>query len=137
MLFDPKESIDFNGHTGPFIQYTHARIKSIIRKATEQNISLDVSKSFHAINELERELIKYIFEFEQVIEESGKAYNPAVIANFIYELTKTFNRYYHEHSILKEENKEIQQFRLVLIKQCAVIISSAMQLLGIKVPEKM
>jgi arginyl-tRNA synthetase len=137
MMFDPKESIDFNGHTGPFIQYTHARIKSIIRKANEQNISFEINKSFNDINELERELIKYVFEFEQAVEESGKTYNPAVVANFIYELTKTFNRYYHEHSILKEENKEIQQFRLVLIKQCAQIIASGMHLLGINVPEKM
>ncbi len=137
MMFDPKESIDFNGHTGPFIQYTHARIKSIIRKANEQNISFEINKSFNDINELERELIKYVFEFEQAVEESGKTYNPAVVANFIYELTKTFNRYYHEHSILKEENKKIQQFRLVLIKQCAQIIASGMHLLGINVPEKM
>ena len=137
MLFDPKESIDFNGHTGPFIQYTHARIKSIIRKAKEQDLSFEIKTDFNQINDLERDLIKYIYEFEQTIEESGRSYNPAIIANFIYELTKTFNRYYHDHSILKEENKEIQQFRLALISQCAAIISNGMQLLGINVPEKM
>ncbi|MFO0433796.1 MAG: arginine--tRNA ligase [Sphingobacteriaceae bacterium] len=137
MLFDPKESIDFNGHTGPFIQYTHARIKSIIRKAKEQDLSFEIKANFDQINELERDLIKYIYEFEQTIEESSRSYNPAIIANFIYELTKTFNRYYHDHSILKEENKDIQTFRLALISQCATIISNGMHLLGIKVPEKM
>lgn len=137
MLFDPKESIDFNGHTGPFIQYTHARIKSILRKAQEQHISHEIKNSFNSINELERDLIKSIYEFELSIEESAKIYNPAIIANFVYELTKTFNRYYHEHSIMKEENKEIQQFRLALIQKCAEIIAEGMHLLGIKVPEKM
>jgi arginyl-tRNA synthetase len=137
MLFDPKESIDFNGHTGPYIQYTHARIKSIIRKAKEQDLSFEIKANFDQINELERDLIKYIYEFEQTIEESSRSYNPAIIANFIYELTKTFNRYYHDHSILKEENKDIQTFRLALISQCATIISNGMHLLGIKVPEKM
>lgn len=137
MLFDPKESIDFNGHTGPFIQYTHARIRSILRKANDQNIHAHINESFNSINELERELIKFIYEFELSIEESAKLYNPAIIANFVYELTKTFNRYYHEHSIMKEENKEIQHFRLALIDKCAEIISHGMKLLGIQVPEKM
>jgi arginyl-tRNA synthetase len=137
MLFDPKESIDFNGHTGPFIQYTHARIKSIIRKAKEQHIPFVISKDLTQINNLERDLIKYIYEFEAAVEESGKSYSPALVANFVYELTKTFNRYYHDHSILKEENETVKQFRLALIEKCAEIISNAMHLLGIKVPEKM
>lgn len=137
MLFDPKESIDFNGHTGPFIQYTHARIKSILRKAKEQNIPFAISKDLATINTLERDLIKFIYEFENVVEESGKSYSPALIANFVYELTKTFSRYYHDHSILKEENETVKQFRLALIEQCALIISNGMHLLGIKVPEKM
>lgn len=137
MLFDPKESIDFNGHTGPFIQYTHARIKSILRKANEQNIALVINDDFKTINDFERELIKFIYEFEMVIEESAKLYSPATIANFVYELTKTFNRYYHEHSIMKEDDTAVQQFRLVLIKQCAQVIYNGMALLGIRVPEKM
>jgi arginyl-tRNA synthetase len=137
MLFDPKESIDFNGHTGPFIQYTHARIKSILRKAKEQNIPFAISKDLPSINTLERDLIKYIYEFESAVEESGKSYSPALVANFVYELTKTFNRYYHDHSILKEENDTVKRFRLALIEKCAEIISNAMHLLGIKVPEKM
>ncbi len=137
MLFNPKESIDFNGHTGPFIQYTHARIKSILRKANEQNIPVIVSKDLNQINSLERDLIKFIYEFEHTVEESGATYSPALIANFVYELTKTFSRYYHDHSILKEENETVKQFRLALIEQCAHIISNGMHLLGIKVPEKM
>ena len=137
MLFDPKESIDFNGNTGPFIQWTHARIKSILRKAKEQNIPLVVSKDLNQINSLERDLIKFIYEFENTVEESGKTYSPALIANFVYELTKTFSRYYHDHSILKEENETVKQFRLALIEQCSHIISNGMHLLGIKVPEKM
>lgn len=137
MLFDPKESIDFNGNTGPFIQYTHARIKSILRKAAEQNLNIENSTQLQNINNLERDLIKFIYEFELTIEESAHVYNPAIIANFIYDLTKTFNRYYHEHSILKEENKDVMQFRLMLINKCAAIIDNGMKLLGIRVPEKM
>lgn len=137
MLFDPKESIDFNGHTGPFIQYTHARIRSIIRKAKEQGLTIGVPGGFENMNELERELIKYIFEFEQTVEDSAKQYNPAIIANFVYELTKTFNRYYHDHSILKESDENVKMFRLALIDKCATIIAAGMKLLGISVPEKM
>ncbi len=137
MLFDPKESIDFNGNTGPFIQYTHARIKSILRKAEEQKINIDKAVDPKTINTLERDLIKFIYEFELTIEESAQVYNPAIVANFIYELTKTFNRFYHEHSILKEDNKEVLQFRLLLINKCAQVIANGMKLMGINVPEKM
>lgn len=134
MLFDPKESIDFNGHTGPFIQYTHARIKSVLRKS-----ELDFSKEIPAlkIESVERELIKLIYEFESVVEEAGKTYSPAAIANYVYELTKLYNRFYHEHSILKEENELVKKFRLQLSQTCANIIANAMNLLGIKVPERM
>jgi arginyl-tRNA synthetase len=137
MLFDPKESIDFNGNTGPFIQWTHARIKSILRKAKEQNISFSISKEVKSINTLERDLIKFIYEFEHTIEESGKSYSPALIANFIYEFVKTFNRFYHDHPVLQEEDANTKQLRLALIEQCAAVIANGMHLLGIKVPEKM
>lgn len=137
MLFDPKESIDFNGHTGPFIQYTHARIKSVLRKAADLKLYGTIDSEFRELNHQERELIKYIYEFSEAIQDSARAYNPSIVANFIYELTKTFNRYYHDYSILKEENLKIQQFRLALIEKCAHIISSGMHLLGIQVPEKM
>jgi arginyl-tRNA synthetase len=133
MLFDPKESIDFNGNTGPFIQYTYARIQSVLNKAGEV-------KTFDQkveLNELERELIKLIYEFPSVLEESAKTYNPSHIANYIYELTKVFSRFYHDCSILKEENETIKQLRLALAKQCGQIIKNGMNLLGIEVPNRM
>ncbi len=133
MLFDPKESIDFNGNTGPFIQYTYARIQSVLGKAGETK-AIDPKVE---LNELERELIKLVYEFPSVLEESAKTYNPSHIANYIYELTKTFNRFYHDHSILKEENETIKQLRLALAKQCGQIIKNGMNLLGIEVPNRM
>lgn len=134
MLFDPKESIDFNGHTGPFIQYTHARIKSVLRRA-----ALDFSGSSPAVtlNPLERELVKFIYDFEAVLEEAGKNYSPALIANYVYELTKSYNRFYHEYSILKEENEALKLFRLQLSQTVGRVIANGMQLLGITVPERM
>jgi arginyl-tRNA synthetase len=134
MMFDPKESIDFNGHTGPFIQYTHARIKSILRKA---DINFDEDITTLELMPVERELIKNLYDFEAVLEEAGKSYSPALIANYVYELTKLYNKFYHEHSILKEENESIKKFRLQLSKSCAQTIANAMMLLGIRVPERM
>ncbi|MEO6303236.1 MAG: arginine--tRNA ligase [Bacteroidia bacterium] len=134
MLFDPKESIDFNGHTGPFIQYTHARIKSVLRKA-DLNFEIDEAKI--EMSAIEKELVKFIYDFEGVVEESGAAFNPALVANYIYEVTKLYNRFYHDCTILKEENKDIKIFRLQLSKLCAQAITNAMSLLGIAVPEKM
>ncbi len=134
MLFDPKESIDFNGHTGPFIQYTHARIKSVMRKAgfdfEKQNASLEM-------NALEKEIVKYIYDFESAVEEAGNSFNPALIANYIYEVCKLYNRFWHDYPMLKEENENIKIFRLQLSKLCAQTIANAMNLLGITVPEKM
>lgn len=145
MLFDPKESIDFNGNTGPFIQYTFARIQSVLQKAGSHPVPIAigiVSGSIGAngsieLNELERELIKLIYEFPSVLEESAKTYNPSHIANYIYELTKVFSRFYHDCSILKEENETIKQLRLALAKQCGQIIKNGMGLLGIEVPNRM
>jgi arginyl-tRNA synthetase len=134
MMFDPKESIDFNGHTGPFIQYTHARIRSVLRKA-EQDFSSD--NSTIQPNPLEKELIRYIYDFNTVVDEAGKTYSPALISNYVYELTKLFNRFYHEFSILKEENGSVKKFRLQLAQLCGLVISNAMRLLGITVPERM
>ncbi len=135
MLFDPKESIDFNGNTGPFIQYTHARIHSVLAKVNF-NESVRVKETLQ-LNELERELIKLLHEFPSVLSESAKQYSPALTANYIYELTKTFNRFYHDYSILKEENADIKQLRLSLAKQCASVIKNGMNLLGIEVPNRM
>jgi arginyl-tRNA synthetase len=139
MLFDPKESIDFNGHTGPFIQYTHARIKSVLRKVDPIAIGLDhhVAGAKVELNALEKEIIKSIYDFEGVIEEAGATYSPALIANYVYELTKLYNRFYHDYTILKEENTDIKNFRLQLSEITANVISVAMKLLGISVPERM
>ncbi|MBI5217867.1 MAG: arginine--tRNA ligase [Bacteroidia bacterium] len=138
MLFDPKESIDFNGNTGPFIQYTYARICSVLRKAKEQNIVVPSSIDTETIlNGKEIEILKLIYEFPSVVKEAGKEYSPALIANFVYELTKEYNQFYHDFSILKEENPKIRDFRLILSKTASRVIKSAMGLLGIEVPEKM
>jgi arginyl-tRNA synthetase len=134
MLFDPKESIDFNGHTGPFIQYTHARIKSVLRKAAFDFEKDEVTIEMSAI---EKELVKFIYDFDAVVEEAGSAFNPALVANYIYEVTKLYNRFYHDCPILKEEDNNIKIFRLQLSKLCAQAIANAMNLLGIVVPEKM
>ncbi len=134
MLFDPKESIDFNGHTGPFIQYTHARIKSVLRKAAFDFEKDEVNIEMSAI---EKELVKFIYDFDAVVEEAGSAFNPALVANYIYEVTKLYNRFYHDCPILKEEDTNIKIFRLQLSKLCAQAIANAMNLLGIEVPEKM
>jgi arginyl-tRNA synthetase len=134
MLFDPKESIDFNGHTGPFIQYTHARIKSVLRKAAFDFEKDEVNIEMSAI---EKELVKFIYDFDAVVEEAGSAFNPALVANYIYEVTKLYNRFYHDCPILKEEDANIKIFRLQLSKLCAQAIANAMNLLGIVVPEKM
>jgi len=134
MLFDPKESIDFNGNTGPFIQYTHARIQSVLQKAGTLPAKADASIE---LNPIERELVQLIYEYPAALKESAKEYNPATIANYIYELTKTFNRFYHDCSILKEENEKVKQLRLLLAKQCGLIINQGMLLLGIEVPNRM
>lgn len=135
MLFDPKESIDFNGNTGPFIQYTHARIKSILRKASELNILPEFSGATLTAKEIE--IIKMINYFPDKVDEAGSAHSPALIANFAYELAKEFNQYYHEVPILKEEDSSIRAQRLVLINSIAKVLSKAMTILGITLPERM
>lgn len=134
MMFDPKESIDFNGHTGPFIQYTHARIKSVLRKA-EVDFSSD-NKDLQ-LNALEKEIIRSVYDFNAIVDEAGKTYSPALVANYVYEVTKLFNRFYHEFSILKEENTSVKKFRLQLARLCGQVLSNSMNLLGIHVPERM
>ncbi|MBA4241580.1 MAG: arginine--tRNA ligase [Sphingobacteriaceae bacterium] len=136
MLFDPKESIDFNGHTGPFIQYTHARIKSILRKFEGNTQAISISEAI-TLHEKEKELIKLQYEFPIILTESANTYNPAVVANYIYELTKLFNQFYNECPVLKEENNTIKEFRIKLIDTTANIIKNGMLCLGIDVPERM
>jgi arginyl-tRNA synthetase len=136
MLFDPKESIDFNGHTGPFIQYTHARIKSILRKFEGKASDIIISETI-ILHEKEKELIKLQYDFPKILEEASNTYNPAVVANYIYELTKLFNQFYNECPVLKEENNTIKEFRILLINKTSEIIKNGMFCLGIDVPERM
>ncbi|MDY6229885.1 MAG: arginine--tRNA ligase [Prevotella sp.] len=138
MLFNPEESIDFNGNTGPFIQYTHARIRSILRKAEEQGI--DIEKTIGEdmpLNDKEAELIQKLNEFTAAVEQAGKDYSPSGIANYCYELTKQFNQFYHECSILNADSDRERAVRLVLAKNVAKVIKNGMALLGIEVPERM
>ena len=136
MLFDPRESIDFNGNTGPFIQYTHARIRSIMRKAEEAGINTENYTEATLLPE-EVELVKTLAEYPAVVRTAGEQFAPSVIAAYAYDLAKQFNGYYHDHSILKEENEAVRSLRLKLAEQVARVIRSAMSLLGINVPERM
>ena len=138
MLFNPKESIDFNGNTGPFIQYTHARIRSILRKAAEQGIAFDVSALPSLdLSPKEIRLVKLMNLFPGKVAEAAQAYSPAVIANFAYDLAKEFNQYYHETPILKMEDAVLQQGRLALIDTVSGVLRTAMGMLGIELPERM
>ena len=137
MTFNPKESIDFNGNTGSFIQYTHARICSVLRKAAEQGISLAALNKDIELKEKEVSLIQALAAFPAVVAQAGKEYSPSLIANYTYDLVKEYNQFYHDFSILKEENADLKNMRLVLSAQVAKVIKAAMSLLGINVPEKM
>ena len=139
MLFDPKESIDFNGNTGPFIQYTHARIKSILRKAAERGVeySADAVRPDSVLSPKEVRIIKILNTFPSKVAEAGQAHSPAVIANYAYELAKEFNQYYHDTPILREENMELLKYRLVLVESIAKVLAKAMSILGITLPERM
>ncbi len=140
MLFDPRESIDFNGNTGPFIQYTHARIRSVLRKAQEAGVAFDgapdagVYGSFVAD---EVELVKMLTDYPAVVASAGENFAPSIIAAYAYDLAKLFNGYYHDHSILREEDAAVRRMRLQLAEQVARVLRAAMGLLGIDVPERM
>ncbi len=134
LLFDPNESIDFQGHTGPFIQYTHARIRSVLSKANATSFDFD---GLNVITPTERELILALGRYPEVIAASAKAFSPAEIANYAYELSKLYNKFYHEEPILKVEDPEIKSFRLSLSNVTAAIIKKSMNMLGIEVPERM
>ncbi len=136
MLFNPKESIDFNGNTGPFIQYTYARIRSVLRKAAEQGM---VVTDYSAVepNDKEIALIQTLADFPATVQEAGRDYSPAVIANYVYELVKQYNQFYHDYSILREENAAVRSLRLALCDATSRVVRTGMGLLGIKVPERM
>ncbi len=134
MMFNPKESIDFNGNTGPFIQYTYARIQSLLRK---WNQAIAVEIKAEQLSEKENELIKKLYGFRPLIEEASQQLSPSIVASYVYELAKEFNQFYHDCSILKEEDAQLKQMRLALSNQVAITIKNGMQILGIEVPERM
>ncbi len=138
MTFNPKESIDFNGNTGPFIQYTYARIQSVIRKATDLGLTIPASISTDiALSTKEETLIQLIADYKAIVKQAGTEYNPALIANYVYDLVKEYNQFYHDCPILKEENSDLKLFRLLLSEEIGKVIRSGMSLLGIEVPDRM
>jgi arginyl-tRNA synthetase len=138
MTFNPSESIDFNGNTGPFIQYTYARIKSVFRKAEQMGIFPDSGMIMKANpGSKEIALIKMLRKYSDVVSEAGAAYSPSLIANYCYELAKEYNQFYHDFSILGEEDMSLRNFRLFLSRITSVVLSSGMWLLGIEMPERM
>ena len=137
MMFNPEESIDFNGNTGPFIQYTYARIQSVLRKANEQNLGKLSSFKGLGLEAKEKALLKHLANFPQLIQQAASNYSPSQVANYIFELVKEFNKFYQEHSILKEEEQTKKLFRVQLSEQVAKVIETGMGILGIKVPNRM
>jgi arginyl-tRNA synthetase len=138
MMFDPNESIDFLGFTGPFIQYTYTRIKSIFRKAETDGVAIHESfGTDKPIQSLEKELLRWLFQKDSVLADAEKNLSPALVANYIYELAKTYNKFYHDHKVLSEPDADIRNFRLALSEKTAETILGGMKLLGIELPEKM
>ena len=138
MLFNPEESINFNGDTGPFIQYTYARIASILRKAEEAGIVVPAAIDYNVeISEKETDLIQKLNGFKAAVRQAGQDYSPSGIANYCYELTKEYNQFYHDFSILGEEDENKKIFRLALSKAVAKVVRLGMGLLGIEMPERM
>jgi arginyl-tRNA synthetase len=139
MLFNPEESIDFNGNTGPFIQYTHARIKSLLRKAKSRgyHFQVDEIQAIHTLHPLERDILKLLYDFPAALQEAGKNLSPAMIANYCYELAREYNQFYQEIPVLKETDENLRSFRLGLSLFTGDVIRRGMALLGIQVPEKM
>ena len=137
MLFNPEESIDFNGNTAPFIQYTHARIKSLLRKAADSGIALEATADEALLGPAEQALLKSLYAYPQVVAAAGESYSPSLIANYMFDLAKDFNSFYQASPIFKEENEALRALRLRLSKMVAMVLKSGMALLGIDVPEKM
>ena len=137
MLFNPEESIDFNGNTGPFIQYTYARIQSVLRKAVEKNILINDNINIKTLSVKEKDLLKRVSIFPAIISEAANNHSPAVIANYCFELVKEYNQFYHDHYILGETNVETRNLRLILSSTVASVIKKGMNLLGIEMPERM
>jgi arginyl-tRNA synthetase len=136
MVFNPKESIDFNGHTGPFLQYAYVRIQSLLKKAEAQNLMPNADSDI-TISQNEVELVKSLYNYPEIIKNSADKRNPAILANFLYELAGAYNKYYHETPILKEENDAFRNFRIFLSEKTGNILKSGLSILGIEVPERM
>ena len=137
MVFDPRESIDFNGNSAPFIQYTNARINSILRKVADDGIVLETVCDTAAISDSEKYIIQYLSSFAEVLGEASRTFSPALIANYCYDLAKEFSRFYHDYPILREENADVRNLRLVLCRTISKVLVNAMSLLGIELPNKM
>ncbi len=137
MLFNPKESIDFNGNTGPFIQYTHARIKSVLRRAADMGIVPQMAENTLAISDKETSLVQLLAAFPAIVKQAGDEFSPAVVANYAYNLVKEYNQFYHDFPMLKESDAALRNFRLLLSATVAQTVKNAMSLLGIDVPERM
>lgn len=138
MTFNPKESIDFNGNTGPFIQYTYARICSLLRKAADAAIDYrHIDTSAVTPVEKETDLIQRLAAYPATVAEAGRTYSPALIANYVYDLVKEYNQYYHDYSVLREEDEAVRAFRIMLSANVAKVVKSGMALLGIEVPTRM
>ncbi len=137
MLFNPHESIDFNGNTGPFIQYTHARIRSLLNKSDIETEVLNTKMQAISMNEKEKSVLKLLHDFPQIVRQAGDLYSPALIANYIFELAKEFNSFYQDTPVLREENEELRKFRLALCAFTGQVLKSGLHLLGISAPEKM
>ena len=137
MMFNPEESIDFNGNTGPFIQYTYARIQSVLRKAEEKQVEINPQIKVAKLSEKEKELLKRLSLYPSVVKEAGDNYSPAVIANYCYELVKEFNQFYHDHSILGVDDLDVMNFRLVIASAVGKVVKNGMALLGVEMPERM
>ena len=138
MTFNPKESIDFNGNTGPFIQYTYTRIKSVFRKAEQLGINTqEISYTGEKAGQKEIVLIKLLRKFSETVSSAATGYSPALIANYCYDLSREYNQFYHDYSILGESDEEIRNFRLILSKVTSEVIYKGMWLLGIEMPERM
>jgi arginyl-tRNA synthetase len=135
LLFDPNESVDFQGHTGPFIQYTHARIRSVLSRV--DGLDINKAKKYDQLAPEERDLIVSLTQFPEIIKVAAEGYSPAVVANYVYELAKIYNKFYHEKSILQAEDEAAKQFRLQLSAASGKVINKAMAFLGIEVPERM
>ena len=137
MLFNPEQSVDFEGNTAPFIQYSYARIQSLLRKATEKEMKPNLHIGDYQLNENEREILKWLFDYSSVVLQAAENLNPSVIANFVYGLSKVFNKFYQENPILKNPEKHIAEFRLLLSEKVADTIKDGLELLGVEVPERM